>query len=271
MISEKGLSESVTDRIGELVRLNGSIELIDRLLSEELGANKKAKTGLEALKLLFKYADIFKIKEVIRFDLSLARGLDYYTGIIYETVLTADDVECGSIAGGGRYDGLVGMLSDTAKWNVPCVGVSIGIERILAIIEKQMEDEVVYPTQVLIASIGKNMTEERMKILVDLWEANIRAEHSFKNNAKLLTQFQYCEDKGIPLAIIIGEDELKKGIIKIRNIKMREEVRTTQLFSIKTCRNILYEFCLIMALLLQSVFPRERLIQELNQLIANKS
>ena len=225
MCDEKGLSESVADRIGQFVRLNGSVELIDKLLTEELGSNKRSKGGLEALKLLFKYADIFKLSEVIRFDLSLARGLDYYTGVIYETVLTSNDIECGSIAAGGRYDGLVGMLAQTAKWNVPCVGVSIGIERILAIIEKQMEDEVSYPTQVLIASIGKNMSEERMKLIVELWEADIRAEHSFKNNAKLLTQFQYCEDKAIPFALIIGEDELKKGIIKLRNIKTREEVR----------------------------------------------
>ncbi|CAG2114623.1 unnamed protein product, partial [Medioppia subpectinata] len=223
MIGEKGLDESVADKIGEFVQLNGSTELVDRMLAEELGTNAKAKSGLEAIKLLLKYCDIFKLTDNIRFDLSLARGLDYYTGVIYETVLTLEEVECGSIAAGGRYDGLVGVLADTPRWQVPCVGVSIGIERILAIMEKQWEDKNYYPTQVLIASIGKGMTEERMKMIIELWEADIRAEHSFKNNAKLLTQFQYCEQKGIPFVIIIGEDEVNKGIVKLRNISTREE------------------------------------------------
>ncbi|CAG2121158.1 unnamed protein product, partial [Medioppia subpectinata] len=137
MIGEKGLDESVADKIGEFVQLNGSTELVDRMLAEELGTNAKAKSGLEAIKLLLKYCDIFKLTDNIRFDLSLARGLDYYTGVIYETVLTLEEVECGSIAAGGRYDGLVGVLADTPRWQVPCVGVSIGIERILAIMEKQ--------------------------------------------------------------------------------------------------------------------------------------
>ena len=261
MCDEKDLPESVADKIGEFVRLNGSVDLIDRLLNEELGSNKRSKSGLEALKLLFKYADIFKLNDVIRFDLSLARGLDYYTGVIYETVLTADDVECGSIAAGGRYDGLVGMLADSAKFNVPCVGVSIGIERILAIIEKQMEDEVVYPTQVLVASIGKNMTDERMRLAVELWDANIKTEHPYKNNAKLLTQLQYCEDKGIPLAIILGEDELKKGIVKIRNIKTRDEVSINL--------NFLALFDSLSPL--QTVVSREQLITELNKLFSPTS
>jgi histidyl-tRNA synthetase len=225
MTVEKGLPEAVADRIGEFVQLNGSTELIDRMLAEELGTNNKSKQGLEAIKLLFKYCDIFKLTDCVRFDLSLARGLDYYTGVIYETVLTQEEVECGSIAAGGRYDGLVSLLADTPKWQVPCVGVSIGIERILAIMEKQLEDKNYYPTQVLIASIGKGMTEERMKLLVELWESDIRAEHSFKNNAKLLTQFQYCETKGIPYVIIIGEDEVNKGVVKLRNIVTRDEVK----------------------------------------------
>lgn len=239
MCKEKGLEEKVADRIGQFVRLNGSIELIDQMLCGDLGANQKAKQGLNAIKLLFNYCELFKLSQIIQFDMSLARGLDYYTGVIYETVLTREDAECGSIAAGGRYDGLVAMLSDNHKFIVPCVGVSIGIERILAMIEEQMAQQEVYPTQCFVASIGKNMTEERMKLIIQLWEAKISAEHSFKNNAKLLTQLQYCEDKGIPFAIIIGEDELKRGIVKIRNIKSRQE----------------------------NEFPRDSLIEELNKLL----
>lgn len=238
MVKEKGLDPVVADKIGEYVRLNGSTDLIEELLKGDLGANKKGKQGLEALKLLYRYCELFKIQDVVRFDLSLARGLDYYTGVIYETILTREDVECGSIAAGGRYDGLVGLLSDNNKHNVPCVGVSIGIERILAIIEEQMADDMGSDTQCFIASIGKNMTEERMKLLIELWEANIRAEHAFKNNVKLLNQFQYCEDKRIPYAVIIGEDELKRGIVKIRNIKTREEVKISRGSLLTNCRTL---------------------------------
>ena len=101
----------------------------------------------------------------IEFDLSLARGLDYYTGIIYEAVLQDDGLEVGSIAAGGRYDGLVGTLSDD-KHNVPCVGVSVGIERILAIIGQRMSLEPSSEIDCFVISIGKGMVEERLKIIL---------------------------------------------------------------------------------------------------------
>lgn len=226
MVDEKGLSSESADKIGEFVRLNGGTELIEKLQEGALAGSKRALEGLEAMKLLFTYAALYQIEPVVSFDLSLARGLDYYTGLIYEVVLTEEGIECGSIAAGGRYDGLVGMLADTAKsWNVPCVGISIGIERLFTIIEEKMAASArASPTQVLVASIGKGMTEERMKLLTRLWDANINAEHLYKKNAKLLNQFQYCEEKAIPYAISFGEDELKRGMVKLRDIKTREEV-----------------------------------------------
>ena len=224
MIDEKGLSAESADKIGTFVKQNGKTELIETLSGGELGQNKRAKEGLDQMGLLLKYAELYNIQDSISFDLSLARGLDYYTGLIYEVIITDNAVECGSIAAGGRYDGLVGMLAETSKWNVPCVGLSIGIERIFTIIEEKMSSQTTYPTQVLVASIGKGMTEQRMKLLVKLWDAGIRAEHLFKNNAKLLNQFQYCEEKSIPYAVAFGDDELKKGVVKLRNIQNREEV-----------------------------------------------
>lgn len=225
MVTEKGLSEEAADKIGEYVLLNGSSYLIQELKEGALGSNKTAAEGLKAMELLFQYGENYNINQVISFDLSLARGLDYYTGLIYEAVLQDKDIECGSIAGGGRYDGLVSMFSDNKKSNVPCVGVSIGIERILSIIEaKESNLNTYYPTQVLVASIGKGLTDKRMKVLTLLWNAQINAEHLYKNNAKLLSQYQYCEEKNIPYLICFGEDEEKKGIVKLRNIKTREEV-----------------------------------------------
>ncbi|OTF78963.1 histidine-tRNA ligase, cytoplasmic-like protein [Euroglyphus maynei] len=226
MVKEKGLSENVADSIGELVKMNGSIELVDRLLAQELGQNKRAAQGLNEIKSLFHYCNLFQIESSISFDLSLARGLDYYTGLIYEVVITDKNVECGSIAAGGRYDNLVGMLAETNNWEVPCVGLSIGIERILTIIEERMsgDDGVGSPTQVLVASIGNELLDERMKILVELWNAKLNAEHIYKKSIKILNNYQYCETNRIPYAVILAEDELKRGMVKIRNIQTRKEV-----------------------------------------------
>jgi len=88
------------------------------------------------MELLFTYLDAMGSLDNIVFDFSLARGLDYYTGLIYEAILVGSDR--GSIAGGGRYDGLVGMFSGK---NIPAIGVSIGIERIFAILEKKSEEQ----------------------------------------------------------------------------------------------------------------------------------
>ncbi|XP_027194823.2 histidine--tRNA ligase [Dermatophagoides pteronyssinus] len=226
MIKEKQLSEMVADRIGEFVKMNGSIELVEQLLSnEEFIRNKRATKGLMEIKTLFDYCRIFEIDSSISFDLSLARGLDYYTGLIYEVIITDKNIECGSIAAGGRYDNLVGMLAETNNWEVPCVGLSIGIERILTIIEERMSnDGVGSPTQVLVASIGNELLEERMKILLELWRANINAEHIYKKSIKILNNYQYCETNRIPYAVILAEDELKRGMVKIRNIQTRKEV-----------------------------------------------
>ena len=134
------------------------------------------------MELLFTYMEAMGALDNIIFDFSLARGLDYYTGLIYEAVLTGSDR--GSIAGGGRYDGLVGMFSGK---NIPAVGVSIGIERIFAILERKAEEEKkVRPTKtkILIAQVGKNLTAERMKILGELWRAEIPAETMYLDNPK---------------------------------------------------------------------------------------
>lgn len=89
MVEEKNLPEEVADRIGEYVRLNGKTELVEKLLADEkFSKNKTAVEGLEAIKLVLRYSEIYGTSDKVLFDLSLARGLDYYTGIIYEAVLT---------------------------------------------------------------------------------------------------------------------------------------------------------------------------------------
>ncbi|XP_012278238.1 histidine--tRNA ligase, cytoplasmic isoform X2 [Orussus abietinus] len=227
MVEEKQLDATVADRIGTYVSKQGSVELVSELRKDDiLMKQKSAIQGLEAMELLFKYCDLYKVTNKVIFDLSLARGLDYYTGVIYEAVLTGDDVGVGSVAGGGRYDNLVGMF-DPKKKTVPCVGVSIGVERIFSVLESKLENKGLKTrtaeVQVFIASAQKNLHEERMRILVDLWEGGLKAEQSFKKNPKILGQLQHCEDNGIPLAVIIGESELARGEVTLREVKSRVE------------------------------------------------
>ncbi|XP_015125532.1 histidine--tRNA ligase, cytoplasmic isoform X1 [Diachasma alloeum] len=224
MVEEKQLDGAIADKIGEYVSKSGGAKLIDELKQDEaLMKQTAAKQGLEAMELLLKYCDIYRVTDKVLFDLSLARGLDYYTGVIYEAVLT--DSEVGSVAGGGRYDNLVGMFD--AKKKTPCVGVSLGVERIFSVLEnrKANSGQKTRTTEVeaYVATAQKNLQEERMKILAELWDSGIKAEHHYKKNPKLLGQLQYCEESGIPLAIIIGEGELKRGEVTLREVTTRAE------------------------------------------------
>jgi len=240
MVHEKQLPEDVADRIYDYVQLKGSTELVEQLLNDQkLGADKLGKQGLEDMKKLLHYIGIFNLSDKVSFDMSLARGLDYYTGVIYEAVLTSlppeltktdqegEQVGVGSVAGGGRYDELVGMFDPKGK-QVPCVGVSIGIERVFAIMEAKAQASAMKSrttqTQVLVASGQKNMLDERLKLVNELWSAGVKAEVLHKANPKLLAQFQYCEENSIPFSVVIGESELQSGVVKLRNTVSREEV-----------------------------------------------
>lgn len=233
MIDEKGLDEVTADKIGEYVRLNGGIELVDKLLENKplMKASSAAK-GLEAMTLLLNYCSILGLEKEIIFDLSLTRGLDYYTGVIFEAVLKSGSRinnnrnNVGSIAGGGRYDNLVGIFDANDKC-VPCVGVSIGVERIFSVLESKYAAEGVKlrtnNADVYVVTPNKGLYEKRLKIVSDLWDAGIRAEHAYKLNPKVLKQLQHCEKYDIPLAVIVGESELERGVAILRDVVSRHE------------------------------------------------
>eukprot|EP00047_Mylnosiga_fluctuans_P020289 m.90512 g.90512 ORF g.90512 m.90512 type:complete len:574 (-) comp8466_c1_seq2:3256-4977(-) len=228
MVGEKGLSGEVADRIGKYVQLSGSLDLIKTLREDAaLYGNASAKEGIDDMEILLKYCDILGVLGNVRFDCSLARGLDYYTGVIYEAVLTGAEV--GSVAGGGRYDNLVGMFESSGQ-QVPCVGVSIGIERLFAILQKRVEESNVpvreSETDVMVMSGEKGMLDERLRLCAELWKAGIRAEGYFnKANDNLLSQFQTCEKALVPLAVIIGGDELKNNVVTVRKMGTREDFK----------------------------------------------
>ncbi|KAM9069341.1 probable histidine--tRNA ligase, mitochondrial isoform X2 [Sarcophilus harrisii] len=234
MVGKMGLASEVADCIGDYIQQHGGGSLVEQLLQDpKLSQNKLALEGLRDLKLLFEYLTLFGITEKIIFDLSLARGLDYYTGVIYEAVLLQaptrqgeEPLGVGSVAAGGRYDDLVGMFDPKGR-KVPCVGLSIGVERIFSIVEQRMEatEKIqMTETQVLVAAAQKNFLKERMKLIAELWDAGIKAEMLYKKDPSFLSQLHYCEETGIPLVAIIGERELKDGVIKLRSVASREEV-----------------------------------------------
>ncbi|KAI0449455.1 hypothetical protein F5B21DRAFT_494195 [Xylaria acuta] len=228
---EKGLEGSVADEILEWTKYNGDIPKIIELLKkdEKMFANEKIKKGIEEMGLLHSYLDAFQIADQVSFDLALARGLDYYTGLIYEAVieLTAKDrsaeTRIGSIAAGGRYDNLVGMYG---RKQIPCIGISFGVDRIFTILKARQEKEKqsARGSDVYVMVFGgKNgLLPERMGIARLLWDAGISAEFSPKVKPRLPQQFKAAESAGVPLAVIVGEDELKAGKVKVKVMGLPE-------------------------------------------------
>lgn len=146
--------------------------------------------------------------------------------MIYEAVLLGANV--GSIAAGGRYDTLVGMFSGK---DVPAVGVSIGIERVFAIMEAQAQERAkaagsairATETQVLVASIGNGMQVRRMEVSSKLWAAGIKAEFGYKANPKMGDQLNHAFEQAIPFMVLFGDEELKEGVFKVKDIAQKTE------------------------------------------------
>uniref|UniRef100_A0A7S2S0E0 Histidine--tRNA ligase, cytoplasmic n=1 Tax=Mucochytrium quahogii TaxID=96639 RepID=A0A7S2S0E0_9STRA len=242
---EKGITDEVAERIWVYAQKKGGPELVQELKGDSvLCANESAKSGLDAMEKLFEYCSCMSVpSNRIVFDLSMARGLDYYTGVIYEAVLIGQGV--GSVAGGGRYDGLVGRFKKKGR-EIPCVGISLGIERLFTVYAKvKAEENVGYKaTQVWVAGVAgsdeKHMIlQERLKICSELWDGGISAETAYKLNAKLMTQFQNCEKDGIPYCLIIGKGELDGKVVKIRDMKTREERDVARSEYVSTLRSML--------------------------------
>ena len=150
-----------------------------------------------------------------KFDISLVRGLDYYTGTIYEVVIP--DTDIGSIAAGGRYDKLINSYNKTM--NIPCVGMSIGFERIFI----QCKLKQVNRCKVYLVTCGNIDIKYKLDLIKKLRNENIGCDMNYNKKAKVLNQFQYAEDNNIPFCIILGQDEISKEMYKIRNTETRDE------------------------------------------------
>ncbi len=208
---EKGISGEVADRVGGYVRRSGGMrEMLESLdFDPELGANKSVMEGVADMKLLASYLEAMGVIDKVSFDLSLARGLDYYTGLIYEVVVVDNAIQVGSIAAGGRYDDLVGMYG---RRPLPCVGISFGVDRIFTILDarrnkKKGNSDLGGKAQVYIMAFGgkefDGLLLERMRVARQLWSAGIRAEFAAKVKPKPLQQFNASE--GVPVAVMLGQ------------------------------------------------------------------
>ena len=241
LIEVKGVTKEQAEKLKTFVLLKDKPKvLLDKLKEmKELTENEKGKKALDEMAILIDYLQILDVEKYCTFDLSLARGLDYYTGLIYETVLT-DTNEVGSISGGGRFDNLIGMFSGK---QIPAVGVSIGIERIFNILEKHYKNDDTLRstyTEVLVCSAGKNLTKERYKIVNELWDNGINAEILYNENPRMDKQLDYGLKNKIPFLIFIGENELKENKVKIKCLATSQELdveREKMVEEIKKLRN----------------------------------
>ena len=236
LVSEKGVSGAAADEVGRLVQRSSAgsgspLALLAALQSEGTFAGEAGgAAALSELALVFRYLEAMGALGHITLDLSLARGLDYYTGLIYEAVLLDPSVGVGSIAAGGRYDGLVGMFSASGA-AVPCVGVSIGVERVFTIMEAAAAAAEGglrrTPVEVFVASIpssrGKDMAVERLRLLGELWALGYSAEAlQGGGDPKLQKQLTAANDAGCPFALVLGEDELDAGTVQLKALHSKE-------------------------------------------------
>lgn len=222
---EKGITEDKILKLDFLFnQTNDSLENL-LLLKEKFQGNETGLKGVEELEFIFtKCLDLGITTENLKFNITLARGLDYYTGAIFE--VKADGVEMGSIGGGGRYNNLTEVFDVK---NVPGIGISFGLDRIYLVMEElnlfPEKDEA--GVKFLFANYGEKEATEAYKVVAQLREKGIAAE-IYPENAKLKKQFTYAEKKKIPYIVFIGEEELKNGTVTVKNLETSEQETISQ-------------------------------------------
>ncbi|XP_061344947.1 histidine--tRNA ligase, cytoplasmic [Gastrolobium bilobum] len=224
MVEEKGLTAETVDRIETFVKEKGSpLALLSKFKQEgsALLENAGSLDALNDLEILFKVLEKSKCIDKVVFDLSLARGLDYYTGVIFEAVFKGGS-QVGSIAAGGRYDNLIGMFGSK---QVPAVGVSLGIERVFAIMEQNQKDQnqMARPTktEVLVSILGSDLSLAA-ELAGELWDAGVKAE--FLVNKRRQKHFDYARESRIPWMIFVGDQEIKEGVVQLKDLEASNDV-----------------------------------------------
>lgn len=236
MVETRGVPVEVADRIGQYVELRGSADDVLATLERDdrLATNPLAQQGIADMRLLFEYLEVLDAKDKMQMDLSLARGLDYYTGVIYEAVMTENKSidGIGSIAAGGRYDDLVKMFAGRNKkgepnLDIPCVGLSLGVERIFSILmARQSQNEIKSKaTQVYVMAVDNGFLKERMAIAKELWDQGISASFTFKEKPKLEKQWASIRKDKVPIAAIIGGEELQNNQVRLKDMRLIDKAQ----------------------------------------------
>jgi histidyl-tRNA synthetase len=208
-LNGKGFSEKSIDKVLDFIGKKGSN---NKILKEI-----ESLDGADELKQLISYLKLMGVESNVKIDLGLARGLDYYTGPVFE-VSAGENI--GSVAGGGRYDKMIGMFSGK---DTPAVGISFGIERIMEIIkDMKMMEQKRTNVNVFVIGVNEKMTEKVVEIVQMLRSNSVQTDYDLRFRS-MSKQMNYANSMGIPNVIIVGEKELEKKSVKLKNMQSGEE------------------------------------------------
>ena len=214
-LREKGVSEDAVAKLQPVISLSGTNEEKLEVMANFLQSSEIGMKGVEETRFVLDTLKGLELKNEIQFDLTLARGLNYYTGAIFE--VKALDVQMGSITGGGRYDNLTGIFGMPG---ISGVGISFGVDRIFDV----LNDLDAYPkdamlaTRVLFINFGGKETAYCLPIVKKLREAGIRTE-MYPESAKMKKQMSYANTKQIPFVALAGENEINEGKVNVKNME----------------------------------------------------
>ena len=215
----KGVSEEALLVLEKFLSLNEISELKSLLTNSEIG-----RKGVEELQFVSDNVNKLGLKNsTLKFDITLARGIDYYTGCILEVV--QKDVKIGSIGGGGRYDNLTSVFGLD---NVSGVGISFGLDRMYIVMEELnvFPENIDQNTRVMLANFGKEESVYCLNLLKQLRENGISSE-LYPSNSKMKKQMSYADKKSVEFVIMIGENEMESNTITIKNMKLGTQEEST--------------------------------------------
>src|SRR3989339_233745 len=220
---QRGINQDQILIIEKYLSIDGANDAKIEQLKQLMGNNPTAIKGIEELEYILAYHST-KYSSKIVVDFTLARGLNYYTGVIFE--IKAIGAQMGSIGGGGRYDDLTGLFGVP---NVPGVGISFGVDRIYDVLEelKLFPEAVEKGTKVLFFNLGNEESKTAFYLMQELRESGITAE-LYHEQSKFDKQFKYAEKKQVPYVVIIGSTELTEGTCIIKNIVNGEQKTISQ-------------------------------------------
>ena len=222
-LASKGIPQEAIEKLQPIIMLSGTNEEKLETLKTVLAASETGLKGVEESEFILKTVASLGVKSEVELDLTLARGLNYYTGAIFE--VKALDVQIGSISGGGRYDNLTGVFGMSGMSGV---GISFGADRIYDVLNQLdlYPKEAVNGTQLLFVNFGEKEAAYCLPVLAQAREAGIRAE-LYPDSAKMKKQMSYANDKNIPFVVIVGENEMNEGKLTLKNMTTGEQLLVT--------------------------------------------